>query len=94
MRDLMELPGGDLFIKGVEDLRGGVRSEASLLVSIARTRLSAAGLSIPAGAERRPAHDLYDLLSLEHGDAAHGRYNALIRRIASFARAAEHEAAR
>lgn len=90
----VDLPGGDLFDEGVEDMRAGVESPAALLVSMARSRLVDAGLSVPPPAVERPAHRLYDLLAADHPDEAHGRYNALLRRIASFARAAEHAAAR
>jgi hypothetical protein len=88
------LPGGELFVAGVEDLRAGVESPAALLVAMARTRLVAAGLEIPSTAVSRPGHRLYDLLAQDDPDGAHGRYNALLRRMASFARAAEHAAAR
>jgi hypothetical protein len=30
-----------------------------------------------------PEHRLYERLSAEHGDAAHSRYNALVRRLVS-----------
>lgn len=40
------------------------------------------------------AHRLYDLLASTDPNDAHGRYDALLRRIVSFARAAEHAAAR
>jgi hypothetical protein len=63
-------------------------------VSLARTRLVHAGLVVPPGRSGRPAHELYDLLAAAHGDDAHSRYNALLRRIASFAHAAEHAASR
>jgi hypothetical protein len=35
-----------------------------------------------------PEHRLYQLLAAAHGDAAHSRYNALLRRLVSFERAA------
>jgi hypothetical protein len=41
----------------------------------------------------QPSHRLYELLAQTDGSAAHSRYNALVRRIVSFARAAEHAAA-
>lgn len=94
MRDNNGLPGQDLFEQGVTDLRNGRTSQAALLVLLARTRLTAAGLEVPDGPSRSAAHDLYDLLAAEHPDSAHGRYNALRRRIASFAQAAEHAATR
>lgn len=94
MIDHAELPGADLFDAGVGDLNAGIESPAALLVSIARVRLIAAGLPVPPVAAERPAHRLYDLLAADDPDDAHGRYNALLRRIVSFARAAEHAAAR
>ena len=89
-----DLPGADLYVAAVEDLRAGVESPAALLIALARGRLVDAGLSVPAVAVDRPAHRLYDLLAAEDPESAHSRYNALLRRIVSFARAAEHAAAR
>jgi hypothetical protein len=94
MTVLHELPGHDLFSAGVADLQAGRRSEAGLLVSLARTRLIQAGLDVPRAATDRPSHELYDLILEQSPTNAHGRYNALLRRIVSFARAAEHEASR
>lgn len=94
MLDIRDFPGQDLFAKGVADIRAGEQTEASLLVSLVRTRLLQAGLEVPTARVARPGHELYDLLAAEHGDDAHTRYNALLRRIASFARAAEHAASR
>jgi hypothetical protein len=83
-----------LFDAAVADLRAGVESPAALLVSMARSRLVDAGLAVPPAPVERPGHRLYDLLAAEDPDNAHGRYNALLRRIVSFARAAEHAATR
>jgi hypothetical protein len=94
MTALDELPGHDLFSAGVADLQAERRSEAGLLVSIARTRLIGAGLDVPNAATSRPSHELYDLLLEQSPATAHGRYNALLRRIVSFARAVEHVASR
>lgn len=85
--DSLVLPGGDLIEKGLADRRRGVESIEGLLVSIGAPRLAQLGVDVPepiAGAERR----LYELLHAEDPDAAHGRYNALIRRLVSFERAA------
>jgi hypothetical protein len=47
------------------------------------------GFDVPEGGGQRPSRRLYELLS--HNDVgAHSRYNALVGRIVSFARAAEH----
>ena len=80
------LPGADLVAQGVADLRDGVESVASLLVSIGAPRLRSLGLEVPAGIPD-PEHRLYERLSRENGNAAHSRYNALVRRLVSFERA-------
>jgi hypothetical protein len=49
-----------------------------------------AGFDVPNGFGGSPAHQLYDLLASDHPESAHSRYNALLLRMASFARAAEH----
>ena len=61
---------------------------AALLVSIGAPRLSRLGFPVEnalAGPETR----LYELLERADPDSAHSRYNALIRRLASFEQAAE-----
>jgi hypothetical protein len=82
------LPGGDLIQAGIEDLARGVESVPALLVSIGAPRLRRLGLvverPIPA-----PERRLYDLLHQADPDSAHSRYNALIRRLVSYERAAE-----
>ena len=60
----------------------------ALLVSIGARRLIAAGLELPA-ALPDPELRLYELLAEEDQDSAHGRYNALVRRLVSYERAAE-----
>ena len=84
----MELPGQELVDAGVADLREGRETVEALLVSVGARRLRAVGVDVPepfSSAEIR----LYELLCREHGDDAHGRYNALLRRLVSFERAAE-----
>ncbi len=82
------LPGEDLIEIGLKDISNGVESVPALLVSIGAPRLRRAGISVPrpfSSPERR----LYALLEKTSGDAAHARYNALIRRLVSFERAVE-----
>ena len=67
---------------------------AAMLVAMAAPRLRSVGLHVPDHAVERPSHRLYDLLAAEHADSAHGRYNAHVGRMVSFARAAEHAQAR
>jgi len=82
-----ELPGAELVSRGIRDLEGGAETPESLLVSIGAPRLRRLGFSLPEPLES-PEHRLYQLLRSKHGDAAHSRYNALVRRLVSFERAA------
>jgi len=56
---------------------------------MAAPRLRALGFVVPAGGGDDASHRLYALLAAE-GGGAHSRYNALVGRMVSFARAAEH----
>lgn len=85
----MTLPGEDLVASGIEDLLSGIDSIPSLLVSIGSPRLRRLGLEIPSPATPDPEHRLYRLLAESDPSSAHSRYNALIRRLISFERAAE-----
>jgi hypothetical protein len=80
------LPGAELVASGLRDLDAGVESVPSLLVSVGAPRLRQHGIRVPT-AYPSPEHRLYHLLRAEHGDAAHSRYNALVRRLVSFERA-------
>jgi hypothetical protein len=82
------LPGGELVEKGLSDLAKGMETVESLLVSIGSPRLRRLGFDVAspvADAEER----LYLLLARDDPDGAHSRYNALVRRLVSFERAAE-----
>lgn len=87
---LTQLPGGDLVVQGMEDLRQGVESIPALLVLIAAPRLQQLGFDVPRAdpSDTLPEHRLYERLAQEHGNAAHSRYNALLRTLTSFNRAA------
>ena len=86
--DLQSLPGGDLVERGLADLAQGAETIDALLVSVGAHRLRRAGVDVPA-ALSDPELRLYKLPAREDSDSAHGRYNALIRRLVSFERAAE-----
>lgn len=73
---------------GLRDLEEGLESVPALLVSIGAPRLRRLGFSIPRVIPRAE-HRLYELLAREDPPSAHSRYNALIRRLVSFERAAE-----
>jgi hypothetical protein len=84
------LPGSELVSAGLADLAAGRESEAALLVAMAAPRLRALGIDVPPAAEaQEPSYRLYELLT-QRGRDAHSRYNALVARMVSFARAAEH----
>ena len=82
------LPGSELIAAGLEDLSRGVQSIPALLVSIGAPRLRRLGYQLP-NPVLDPERRLYDLLYQTDPDAAHSRYNALVRRLVSFERAAE-----
>ena len=82
------LPGGDLVARGLADLAEGVETAEAFLVSIGAPRLERAGIAVGRPLAS-PEHGLYRLLEQRHGAEAHSRYNALIRRLVSFERAAE-----
>ena len=85
---LTDLPGGDLVAAGLEDLKAGTQTVAALLVCVGGPRLRRLGLEVPDTVPD-PEDRLYALLARDDEDSAHGRYNALIRRLVSFERAAE-----
>ena len=82
------LPGAELVEKGLADLAEGAVTVESLLVSVGAPRLRRLGFEL-----RSPFEDaeerLYLLLASSDPTGAHGRYNALVRRLVSFERAAE-----
>ncbi|HET8647454.1 MAG TPA: hypothetical protein VFO85_18290 [Vicinamibacteria bacterium] len=88
MRDVSALPGAELIEQGLQDLARGRQSAEALLVLIGAPRLRELGIAVPPSPVPRPEHALYDLLALEDADSAHSRYNALVRRLVRFERAA------
>lgn len=88
----VDLPGYEIVSEGIEDLASGRESEAALLVAMAAPRLRTLGFDVPAGGVEQPSHRLYELI-VDTGEAPHSRYNALVARVVSFARAAEHASA-
>jgi len=85
--DLKMLPGAGLVQRGIADLDIGNESAEALLVSIGAPRLRSVGIELSSSISS-PEHKLYLLLARERGNAAHSAYNALIRRLVSFERAA------
>jgi hypothetical protein len=89
------LPGESLVRSGLADLESGRCTIPACLVSIARTRLSRAGLLAPGAraCSPEPERELYRLLGAESGDA-YSRYNALLRELVSFESALDHRVRR
>jgi hypothetical protein len=83
----MQLPGEDLVVQGLRDLKAHRETQAALVVSIGSPRLRMLGIDVPDPIAR-PEHRLYELLAADDADAAHSRYNALVRRLVSYERAA------
>jgi len=82
------LPGADLVEAGLRDLEAGRETVPALLVLVGAPRLARLGVPVPAGRVADPEHRLYARLAAEEPGSAHSRYNALIRRLVSFERAA------
>lgn len=83
------LPGEDLIEAGLQDLRDDRETIAALLVATGAPRLRRLGLELPDHLPTNPEHRLYDLLAETDQDSAHSRYNAFIRKLVSYERAAE-----
>ena len=88
---LIDLPGQELVLKGLDDLARGEETVEALLVSIGAPRLRQAGIDVPEPFGS-PEIRLYETLAEEDSDAAHSRYNALVRRLVSFENAADARA--
>lgn len=74
--------------KGLEDLARSTVTVEALLVSIAAPRLGNRGVTVVAPLADAE-HRLYERLASEDQDAAHSRYNALLRRLTAFESALE-----
>lgn len=83
----MHFPGEELVEQGIRDLRACRETPEALLVSIGSPRLRMLGVDVPTPFAQ-PERRLYTLLAADNADAAHSRYNALIRRLVSYERAA------
>jgi hypothetical protein len=88
--NLSELPGAELILPGIDDLHNGqTNTVGALLVAIAATRLSTAGLDIPSYClAPEPELTLYARLQDERDDA-YPYYNALLGSLNSFCNALE-----
>lgn len=87
-KGMRSLPGADLIARGLDDLNARQETVEALLVSIGAPRLQSLGYELNSPFDS-PEHRLYLRLASEKGNAAHSAYNALIRRLVSFERAAQ-----
>ncbi len=88
--NLEKLPGAELILPGLEDLRSGKNNTVgALLIAIALTRLTNAGLTIPkTPLVPEPELTLYAQLKGDRSDA-YPYYNALLASLVSFCNALE-----
>lgn len=85
--DFDSLPGGDFVERGLADLAAGKESVESLTLRVGSRRLRELGFPVTEGAAD-PGHALYLRLIAEDPRRGYSRYNALLRRLSSFQRAA------
>ena len=92
--DLTGLPGAEIVTKGLADIAAGADDTVdALLVWIAATRIRELGWPVPTPPPTEEAFELtlYRRLAAQPGcDDPYAAYNALLRRLVSFARAADH----
>ena len=91
MTDFSGLPGAEVVAVGLGDLAAGRESVPALLVAIAGARLRRLGVSVAPSVWKEAELQLYHALCREDPATAYTRYNSLLRRIDSFARALERE---
>lgn len=77
-------PGGAMVDAGLAELADGKETVASLLVSLAASRLRREGVPLST-VHADPEDRLFRLLSSSSGDLAHARYGAHFRQMSSFA---------
>jgi len=82
--EALGFPGGDLVDAGIAELADGKTTVASLLVSLASTRLRREGVPLST-VHADPEELLFKLLWRSSGDLAHARYGAHLRQMSSFA---------
>lgn len=83
----LALPGQEILDSGLVALAEGRETVEALCLAIGAPRLRELGVELPADLPPCPEDRLYRLLAEQDSDAAHSRYNALIRRLVSLERA-------
>lgn len=91
---LRSLPGSEIVLAGIADLAERRETIAAAAVQTAATRLRNAGIEVPGPEPAgEPGHHLYGRIVAAGDPDPHSRYNAILRRVVSFARALERERA-
>lgn len=89
------LPGEDIVERGKADLHAGIASAEAFAVALFAPRLAPLGINLPPSLPAEPKQRLYEWLGKDLVDNdAHGRTNALLRRVISYAQALEREQGR
>lgn len=87
---LLGLPGDEIIVQGLRDLAAETESIQALLVAIVAPGLRRLGVAVPDMADRitDAALRLYRLVGDQRPAGAHAAFNAWIRRVDRFVRAA------
>ena len=88
------LPGRELILAGLDDLRAGRETVEAMLVATGAPRLRACGIDVPGGDRLDSGLRMYTLLGERDAAGAYGTYNALRRRLSSFLVSLEQHARR
>jgi hypothetical protein len=88
------LPGRELILAGLDDLRSGRETVEAMLVATGAPRLRACGIDVPGGDRLDSGLRMYTLLGERDAAGAYGTYNALRRRLSSFLVSLEQHARR
>ena len=88
------MPGRELVIAGLDDLRAGRDTVEAMLVATGAPRLRACGIDVPGGDRLDSGLRMFRLLGDRDAASAYSTYNALRRRLSSFLVSLEQHARR
>ena len=88
------LPGRELIVAGLDDLRSGRDTVEAMLVATGAPRLRACGIDVPGADQPDSGLRMYRLLGERDAQGAYSTYNALRRRLSSFLVSLEQHARR
>ena len=86
--ELLLIPGGELIIQGLSDVKNGLTTEYSLMLQIAAANLNLKGIAVKQEEitmQNLPEHKMYEILLANHSRSeAYSRYSSMMRRLAKF----------